>query len=249
MISRITFLRYGTLFLLMALGLIACESDPTPTPACTPGDQGCECKVDDTCNGDLVCFNALCVPESEAPSPDTPEPTPAPDQEPTPAPDQEPEPTPAPDQEPAAEPEPAPAPDQEPAAEPEPVPAPDQEPAAEPEPAPAPDQEPDTPPEGLGLDIAQTNARACEVVLVDAEKKINDVTFTSALKGKFMRRGERVAIAFHATDDEALSTGHVAFSLADGINDLEGVTLRVSRCFDLQGQPLDTADITIVDNR
>ena len=126
-------------------------------------------------------------------------------------------------------------------------------PEADAEPDAEPDVAPDTtdpmPRDGLGLAISSDAARACEVVLSDVEEAIAEVTFDAGVTGRFMRRGERVAIAVIADADEPIAEGAVGFTLSPDAEGAEGVTFLIAQCFDLQRQALNGAEVTIVDNR
>ena len=189
----------------------ACSDGANNTPApetCTPGELGCECLADMTCDSTpeapLACVNNLCIPDADDPNPD-----PGPD-DPNPGPNPDPSPTPNPDADP----------------------------------------EPDVqPPTGLGLGVLQADARSCEAVLLDPQQKIAELAFSETTRGKIMRRGERLAIAFHATSDAVLSEGSADFVLAPEATDAEGVGFVTSQCFNAQGAPLEGDALTIQDRR
>ncbi len=220
--------------LCFGLWFAACDSggsDATPTPdpnpemECTQGEEGCECDAGE-CGDGLRCFNNICVPddaqEPEAGEPDPGEPEAG---EPNPG-----EPNPG---EPEAG-EPDPGPGEPEAGEPDPGPG---EPAAEPDPGPG---EPEPPMPGAGLSISSDAARSCEVVLVDTQNDISAVSY-NGVKGRDMRRGERLAIAFHALEDGAIVAGSVSFGEAD----LGSLTVMTSRCFDAAGAEIEGAEVTI----
>ena len=111
-----------------------------------------------------------------------------------------------------------------------------------------PDVDPDSP-TGLGLTVLADDARACEVVLDDPQEKIASVVFTDGAQGKVMRRGNRLAVAFHAQGDEAIPAGAADFEMAAGATDLEGISVMVQRCFDAQGGVIDGDQLEISDRR
>ena len=194
----------------MACGSSGSGSSGDSNGACAPGEQGCACTDDNTCDGELACVNGLCVPDeggADAGSDASMDAT---------------------DMDTATEEDTGDEPDAEP------------------------DVAPDTtepPPESLGLAIRPDTARACEVVLSDTAEAISEVTFDAGVTGRFMRRGERVAIAFVVDGDTPIAEGAVGFTLSPDAEGAENVTFLIAQCFDLQRQPLDGAGVSIVDNR
>ncbi len=98
----------------------------------------------------------------------------------------------------------------------------------------------DPPVPGTGLAVGDAAARSCEVVLEDPDEKLKDVNY-DGVQGRDMRRGSRLAIAFHALDDESIVDGAVSFGQAD----LSGINVTVSRCFGADGAVLDGVGVTI----
>ncbi|MEO1269936.1 MAG: hypothetical protein AAFX99_17760 [Myxococcota bacterium] len=99
--------------------------------------------------------------------------------------------------------------------------------------------------EGTTLTI-DGSARACELVLIDSENALTEVVFTEGqANGRFMRRGERVAVAFHAVDDAAMPEGAVILNVLEGGIDNITINTEVSRCFGADGQPLSEAGLEI----
>ena len=195
---------------LFLLSCAACSDPPKeqspPPDECPTGDRGCDCNADNTCAGDLTCFNGVCLAEDDIP-----------DQNPDPNPDEDPDPSPGPNPDPNPDPDPGPNPD---------------------------------PFEGLGLGLDNSDVRACEVVLKDPQNKIGEVVFDSdSVEGRFMRRGERIALAFHSKGGAEIADGAVGFTPGNGAMDLEGIEVVVGQCVDAQGQPLAEVEVTVIDRR
>ncbi len=112
-----------------------------------------------------------------------------------------------------------------------------------------PDTGPDDNFDGLGLTVTGEDARACEVLITDAAEAIASVGFANNVEGRSQRRGQKLAVAFTAKDDEPLIEGDVSFVLKDGVENLDGVTLSQARCFDRQGAVLQGTSLEVVDKR
>jgi hypothetical protein len=211
-----------------AAALAGCSSDPkkaSPAPACAAGSQGCACREGAACDGELACFNQLCIPRDQVPGnneqPDVGDNNGAPDggdnngQVDMVEPDM-------------VEPD---------MIDPDMV-DPDMDQPDMPDPV-----------EGLGIEVSAVDARACELVLVDPGQKIAQVLFTGSVQGRSLRRGERVAVAFHASADAPMVAGDVGIALREGAQDLQGVSATLGRCFGFAGQVLEGAQVTLFDRR
>ena len=130
----------------------------------------------------------------------------------------------------------------------DPQPSPDPQPGMDPEPGPDPGPDP-MPMEGLGLFVDSADARACEAVIIDPDKKIAEITFPDTIEGRSQRRGARLAVAFSAKADEAIAANPAIFTLADGVTDIDGITAERARCFDRLGAVLDGVTATPEDKR
>ncbi len=111
------------------------------------------------------------------------------------------------------------------------------------------DPDVDAPVDGLGLAVDKDNARACEAVLTDAAGGIEAVAFGEGVKGRFMRRGERLAVAFIADGDAPIADNAVELVLKDGFDDLASIQITVASCSDAGGAPIEGTQITINDQR
>lgn len=98
------------------------------------------------------------------------------------------------------------------------------------------------PVEGAGLEVDQAQVRGCEVVLRDPDEAIRAVRFAGGLQGRFLRRGERLALAFTATDSPG--PGAVSFDLRQG-SDFDAVQVMLGRCVDGDGAALPQASVTL----
>ena len=92
-----------------------------------------------------------------------------------------------------------------------------------------------------GFKVEPEQARGCEVVIIDPENVIKDVRFNAEVKGHWMRRGDRIAVAFFAQANQAIPQGSVSFDATRGDLDLEMVQLK---CVDLVGTPLSNAHLS-----
>jgi hypothetical protein len=92
-----------------------------------------------------------------------------------------------------------------------------------------------------GFKVEPEQARGCEVVIIDPDNTIQNVTFNSTVKGHWMRRGNRIAVAFFAQENQAITQGSVSFESTRAELDLEMVNLK---CVDLVGTPLSNASLS-----
>ena len=92
-----------------------------------------------------------------------------------------------------------------------------------------------------GFKVEPDQARGCEVVILDPDNVLKDVQFNSSVKGHWMRRGSRVAVAFFAQENQAIPQGAVSFESTRATLDLEMVNLK---CVDLVGTPLSNASLS-----
>jgi len=92
-------------------------------------------------------------------------------------------------------------------------------------------------------------ARSCEVVLTDSAKAITGLSFSGDVEGRFLRRGERLAVAFSGRTNAQLPAAGVNLLLQSAGTSLTGMTLSNNRCFDAQGAVLSGATVTLVDQR
>lgn len=95
------------------------------------------------------------------------------------------------------------------------------------------------------IQIADGDARSCEVVVRDPQGVLEAVSFSDAVRGRTLREGDRVALSF-------LSRGGEPFAAADirlvprGESTLESLELVMARCFDQQGAPLEEASASLL---
>ncbi len=94
-----------------------------------------------------------------------------------------------------------------------------------------------------GLNVSDPAARSCEVIVVEDNIEVVNVTFGEGVEGTFIREAPRVAVTFHKTDDSSFGSG-TASVLTTGAGSLD---LRRATCFDtngaaLGGDPLSLAD-------
>lgn len=99
--------------------------------------------------------------------------------------------------------------------------------------------DPDVPGAFLGV---SADARACEVMLLDAAGQLGAPIFGAAVEGRSLRRGDRLAVAFAHRADGPIAAGAVGLVAADGG---DGVRIESATCFDAAGQPLANATVTL----
>ena len=99
-----------------------------------------------------------------------------------------------------------------------------------------------TAPTQTGLSIGNEQARACELLLTGVDDQV-EVAFGSAIKGQAIREGERLAVSFSATADQAISADQVNVSRDDGAS-LAGLQIERARCFDRNGSVIDGAGVS-----
>lgn len=90
---------------------------------------------------------------------------------------------------------------------------------------------------GLIVD-ASDDLRACEVLVIDAERDIAAVASDGGADVVWKRRGARIAIALAATEDVALGPNDVYAVAADGAPTPLRTTVDRATCFDRAGRPV-----------
>ncbi|MCA9515494.1 MAG: hypothetical protein KC635_11160 [Myxococcales bacterium] len=88
---------------------------------------------------------------------------------------------------------------------------------------------------GFGLRVSPDGARACELVLDDPDGVIADVRFDETVKGRFVQRAPRVAVAFLRTADAPVAAGAVTLEAS---GDAAHVSVRVAHCYGSDGARL-----------
>lgn len=99
------------------------------------------------------------------------------------------------------------------------------------------------------LVVSNPAARACEVVVQDGAQVITGLSFSNTVEGRFLRRGERLAVAFSARSNMVLPADGATIQLQMASTSLNGITLTNNRCFDAQGRALPGATVALVDQR
>jgi len=98
-----------------------------------------------------------------------------------------------------------------------------------------------------GFTVADA-ARACEALVLDPDNLVrgdhdDSVVFADGVEGRSLRRGEKIAIAFHATSDSPIQAGDVALDVQDGVDNLDSLQLVFQRCFDSNGDPIEESGL------
>ena len=93
-----------------------------------------------------------------------------------------------------------------------------------------------------GLSFSSTDARSCELLIVEGEAKVLGATFAEGLKGAWRKRAPNVALVVTQTQDEALPEGAAQLQV-DG--ELAGVKIESVSCFDHLGKPVDGVTATL----
>ncbi len=99
------------------------------------------------------------------------------------------------------------------------------------------------PDQKFGVTVNDPQARACEVALTEGTREVAGVTFAAGVKGQWSRWAPRVAIAFTATADAALTevaTLTLRIKAAETQFPNETVT-----CYDRAGAKLAGSKVTI----
>ena len=97
-----------------------------------------------------------------------------------------------------------------------------------------------------GISVSDSDARSCEVLLVDNNAEVARVDFGENVKGTYVREAPRTAVTFLSLNNEAIGSGQIDVRF---VKTQEGGNFEVSSatCFDAQGQQLDGAEVTIND--
>jgi hypothetical protein len=85
------------------------------------------------------------------------------------------------------------------------------------------------------VEIADANARSCEVVLVEDGTEVLGVEFAEGVVGTSVHEAPRTAVTFYRQDDTPFAAGAVTVLTSEGMG---GLTLSRARCFDRDGAAL-----------
>ncbi|MFH1811926.1 MAG: hypothetical protein ABIJ09_24520 [Pseudomonadota bacterium] len=96
----------------------------------------------------------------------------------------------------------------------------------------------------VGLVVSSPDARACEVLLEHATDV--QVVYGSALQGKAIHEGDRLALAFTAAADTAIAASDVELTLKPGgAGSLAALQVVTSSCFGHDGAALAGASVSL----
>ncbi|HEY3447508.1 MAG TPA: hypothetical protein VGK67_14230 [Myxococcales bacterium] len=106
---------------------------------------------------------------------------------------------------------------------------------------------PDAGPGGgvVGLRVSDSNARSCEVVLLDPDHAVRRLAFKAGADGRLVREGVRLATAFISKSDSALADADLGLELVPS-GSAANVTVEIGHCYDRAGQPLAAAKVEVV---
>lgn len=102
----------------------------------------------------------------------------------------------------------------------------------------APGSDTTTPVATTGLQITSPDARACEVLLLDPTEVLTEAAFAAGVDGRFVKEGQRTAIAVITTGDTAFPTDAITLRAT---GDLAAVTVKTGACFDRLGAEIPGA--------
>jgi hypothetical protein len=87
-----------------------------------------------------------------------------------------------------------------------------------------------------GLSVSSGDARACEVLLGDGDVKIDHVEFGDHVTGRWLRQGDKVAVAFIANQDAPIGGNAMDVAYASGGS--SPFTVLASHCYGQKGEEL-----------
>ena len=99
-----------------------------------------------------------------------------------------------------------------------------------------------TTPNQSAISVNSEQARGCELLITDPDNLIQKVLFNSTVKGQWMRRDKRVAIAFFSQDDQGIQVGAVSLQSVGSLDMLQTTHVK---CVDRFGSPIDEATLSI----
>lgn len=98
--------------------------------------------------------------------------------------------------------------------------------------------------ESAGLSVDSSQARACDVLLENADGvQISGVDFGDGVQGTFIREGDRTALSFHSSADAAIPDGSIQVRATGG--SVDALTVARVECADRRGGALSQVGVTL----
>jgi hypothetical protein len=102
-------------------------------------------------------------------------------------------------------------------------------------------------PDALDLAVSDPTARSCELLVRESGTRVVGADFGAAVTGVHLREGDRSAVSFFASKDDAIPSGAISLQVVSPSAGAAsaGVEIVTARCFDRDGRELAGATVRI----